>query len=228
MSHLYKPLLQLGTAVPVLYFLSVLLGSFGSVEYSHTRQMVSELGMAHYPAHLLFNGGIFLAGLAAVGAGWGFFRMLSGIGAPVAGAVTGASISMLGAAFIIGALFPLPDPLHPAYGVGLAIHVAPLSLLLALRGETGYRWLKRYLAVCVIAMTALLMIMMDVGGYVTEHNFGVVQRLYALAAFPWIGVAGYIFHRASSAAALSGAGRLLYGHPGAVEEWAEGYLNPPT
>lgn len=177
--------------VPVLYFGAVLAGAALHPGYSHARQMASELGMADAPGRAVFNAGILLAGLCAAAAGWGFSRVLRGRGRAVPGALTGVFLAIFGVAFVMGAAFPLPDPRHAAYGMGLAVHLAPLFLLAATWRDAGLRGLNAYVALSAVVGIALLAAMFGVGGVVTEENFGLIQRLYALASFSWIGVAGY-------------------------------------
>ena len=55
-----------GVAVPILYFSTLLVSSWGSPGYSHLTQYASELGIAGAASARLFNGGIFLTGLAAI------------------------------------------------------------------------------------------------------------------------------------------------------------------
>jgi hypothetical protein len=45
-----------------------------------------------------------------------------------------------------------------------------------------------------ILMIGTIAIMMGVGGLVTRANVGLIQRISALTAFPWIGVAAYVLN----------------------------------
>lgn len=177
--------------VPLFYFGAMFAGAWLYPGYSHARQMVSELGMAQASGRTVFTAGILLASLSAVAAGWGFFRALQDRRRPVLGAMTGLFVAIFGAAFVLGAVFPLPDPRHAAYGMGLAVHLAPLFLLAAVWRDPGLRALNGYVAVSAVLGLVLLAVMFGMGGVATEDNFGLIQRVYALAAFPWIGVAAY-------------------------------------
>lgn len=209
MRRIDNGFLRMGVGVPVFYFGAMLSGAALYPGYSHARQMVSELGMADAPGRILFNAGILLAGVCGVAAGWGFFRVLRGRKHPVLGALTGLFVAIFGVAFVLGAAFPLPDPRHAAFGMGLAVHLAPLFLLAALWRDAELRGLKAYVAASAVLSFVLLAAMFGAGGVVNDGNFGLIQRLYALAAFPWIGVAGYrLASRGRTAADVPSASAL--------------------
>ena len=71
----------------------------------------------------------------------------------------------------------MPDPRHGGYGLGFAVHLAPLFLLAN-----------------VVYMTAMLLVMMGIGGLVTRANVGAFQRMYSLGTLPWIGIAAWALH----------------------------------
>lgn len=185
-------LLAAGIAVPVLYFATVFGTPLASPGYSHLTQYASELGMAGSPSARWFNAGIFLTGLAAIVASPGMYLAARRDGAGrLWPALAALSLGLFGVGLMLGALFPMPDPRHGGFGLGMGIHLAPLFLALALWRVTGRRRLARLLLAAAILMLALLLPMMGVGGLVTTANVGLFQRLYALAVFGWIGVAGY-------------------------------------
>jgi hypothetical membrane protein len=193
-------------AVPVLYFSSLLVAAARYPGYSHVRQMVSELGMDNSPGAALFNLGITAAGGCAVVAGLGYFAALRRLGRPVLGAAAGLFIVLFGVALLMGGFFPLPDARHAAFGMGLAVHLAPLFVIPALLRLPGMRGLVIYLSISTLLMFGFLALMFGVGGVVTEDDFGLFQRLYALSAFPWIGIAGYALrHRAAGVHATAPA-----------------------
>ena len=78
---------------------------------------------------------------------------------------------------------------------------APRFLLLALRTRAELRAVKVYLAITLVLMVGLVAVLMGVGGLVTSGNVGIFQRAYALASFPWIGIASYVLVKELDAAA---------------------------
>ncbi len=191
-----RHLLSFGIAVPILYFLALLLGSAFYPGYSHVTRYASELGAAEAPHPWIFNSGIVTAGVAALLAGPGFAFALRRLGSDRLPAVlTGLTISLWGVAMVLGGSFPMPDPRHGGFGLGLPLLVAPLFLLWGLRHTPDAGRLRLFLLVVFLAMTALFAVMMGVGGLVTLANVGLWQRGNALASIPWIGIVAYALRR---------------------------------
>ena len=191
-----RHLLSFGIAVPILYLLALVLGSAFYPGYSHVTRYASELGAAEAPHPWIFNSGIVAAGLAAALAGPGLFHALRRLGSDRLPAVlSGVAVSLWGVAMVLGGSFPMPDPRHGGFGLGLGLQVAPLFLLRGLRRAPDSGRLRIFLVVVFLAMTALFAVMMGVGGLVTRANVGLWQRGNALASIPWIGIAAYALRR---------------------------------
>ncbi|MBP7677228.1 MAG: DUF998 domain-containing protein [Thermoanaerobaculia bacterium] len=191
-----RHLLSFGIAVPILYLLALVLGSAFYPGYSHVTRYASELGAAEAPHPWIFNSGIVAAGLAAALAGPGLFHALRRLGSDRLPAVlSGVAVSLWGVAMVLGGSFPMPDPRHGGFGLGLGLQVAPLFLLRGLRRTPDSGRLRIFLVVVFLAMTALFAVMMGVGGLVTRANVGLWQRGNALASIPWIGIAAYALRR---------------------------------
>lgn len=185
-----RHLLSFGIAVPILYLLALALGSAFYPGYSHVTRYASELGAAEAPHPWIFNSGIVAAGLAALLAGPGFALALRRLGGDRLPAVlSGLAVSLWGVAMVLGGSFPMPDPRHGGFGLGLGLLVAPLFLLWGLRRAPDARRLRLLLLVAFLAMSVLFAVMMGVGGLVTRANVGLWQRGNALASIPWIGIA---------------------------------------
>lgn len=196
-------LLTAGIAVPILYYANLLVSSLFYPGYSHITQYASELGGpdATWPA--IFNTTVVLLGICGIAAGFGYtfaLRRLTGKTAlPV---LAGLLLGLFGVAMVMGGLFPMPDERHGAYGLGMAVQLAPLFLWLALRKYEGLRGLKVFLLVTFVVSLAMFAIMMGVGQMVTRANVGLFQRMYSLTSFPWIGIASYYLRREVGAALL--------------------------
>jgi hypothetical membrane protein len=191
-----RVLLTAGIAVPILYYGTLLISSLFYPGYNHITQYASELGSsaARWPA--IFNTGIVLLGICGIAAGFGHtfaLRRLAGKKAlPI---LAGLFLGLFGVAMVMGGLFPMPDDRHGAYGLGMAVQLAPLFLWLALRKHPGLRGLKLFLLVTFVVSLAMFAIMMGVGQMVTRANVGLFQRMYSLTMFPWIGIASYCLRR---------------------------------
>jgi hypothetical membrane protein len=191
-----KTLLLAGIALPILYFGSILVSSLLYPGYSHVTQYASELGSAtaKYPA--IFNTGIVLTGLAAAVASFGFFFGVRDLtGKSLLAALIGLSLLLMGFSTVMGGLFPMPDPRHGGYGLGMALHLTPLLLPIALWKRRRLRGLNIFLLVMFVVMLGFFAMMMGAGSVVTRANVGIFQRLYALTVFPWVGVAAYALRK---------------------------------
>ncbi len=191
-----RHLLSFGIAVPILYLLALVLGSAFYPGYSHVTRYASELGAAEAPHPWIFNSGIVAGGVAALIAGPGFFLALRRLGSDRLPAVlSGVAVSLWGVAMVLGGSFPMPDPRHGGFGLGVGLQVAPLFLLWALRHAPDSGRLRIFLVFVFLAMTALFAVMMGVGGLVTRANVGLWQRGNALASIPWLGIAAFALRR---------------------------------
>lgn len=195
-------LLLAGIAVPIIYFGTLILAGFFFPGYSHATQFASELGGPDAPIPQIFNTGIMILGVVGIASGFGFFYALRALtGKAGLALMTGLCVGLFGIAMIMGGVFSMPDPRHGAFGLGLALHGGPLFLLLAVRTRTELRALNVYLAIILVLMVVLIAVLMGVGGLVTSGNVGIFQRAYALASFPWIGIASYVLVKELGAAA---------------------------
>jgi hypothetical membrane protein len=196
-----RRLLTAAVGTPILYFGTLLLSPLFFPGYSHITQYASELGSAAAPCPAIFNTGMMLTGAAGLAAGWGFARearALSTGHSPLLPVLAGLSVSLFSAAILIAAIFPMPDPRHGAFGLGMAVQLAPFFLASAIPREAGLAGLRRFLVVIGLVMLGLFAIMMGVGALVTRANVGLFQRAYALTTFPWMGIAGYVLLRRNS------------------------------
>ena len=183
-----RALLAAGVLVPVLYYTALLVTPLFWPGYSHVRQYASELGSPDSPRAELFNFTIMAAGGAAMLASVGFFMALKRIGGRVLPSLlAGVALFLWGVSFLMGGLFPMPDPRHGGFGLALAMHLVPLLILWALRGKTSPR-LKWFLVAVFVASTSLILVMFGLGGLVRRANVGLWQRGYSLSVIPWLAV----------------------------------------
>lgn len=141
MTRETRALLWVAVAVPFLYFGTVLVSALFYPGYSHLAQYASELGAARAPHPEIFNGGVLLTGLACLAASLGFARGIGDLrGSRVLGWLAGVSLALFGLSLILGAVFPLPDPRHFGWGLGMSIHLTPFLLAGALWKVPAARW----------------------------------------------------------------------------------------
>ena len=189
-------LVRLAIAVPILYFGTMLAAAATWPGYSHVTRYVSELGGPEAPVPALFNVGIMVMGVVCTISAFGVFGAVRTLGGRrVPGAIASVCIGLFGVAMVMGGAFPMPNPLHGAFGLGLAMVLAPLFLGLAFAGRPGFGGFATFLFVSFAFMFGTMAVMMGIGQLVTRANVGLWQRLNALAMFPWLGIAGFVLAR---------------------------------
>lgn len=193
-------LARMAVAVPVLYFGTLLTAAATWPGYSHVTRYASELGGPEAPVPAIFNTGIMVMGaICAIASSGVFVAARRAGGRTVLAALAAACLLLFGIAMVMGGAFPMPNPLHGAFGLAFAVVPAPLLLALALRGRPGNGPLVAVLVAAFVLVLATMSIMMGVGQLVTRANVGLWQRLNALAMFPWIGIAGEMLARRAEA-----------------------------
>jgi hypothetical membrane protein len=187
-----RALLWAAVAVPIVYFGTVVVAALFYPGYSHVTQYASELGSASAPHPMIFNTGAIATGVLAILAALGLRAGTVAAGGSRILAELGAiAIFALGVSLLFGGIYPMPDPRHGGYGLGMAVQVAPFLFAAALWKQPALRGLNRFLIADGVLMLGFLAIMMGVGGLVTRSNVGLWQRAYALTVFPWVGILGY-------------------------------------
>lgn len=184
--------LRAGVLVPLLYFGTLIVSSLFYPGYSHVRQYASELGSASARHPWIFNIGIMATGVATLVSLAGFRAALRGLGGNRV--VIWLFVIMLGAfgaGTLMGGLFPMPDPRHGGFGLGMGVLAAPALLAAALWRVPATRALRVYLVATFIAALVMFAIMMGAGGLVRRSNVGAFQRTFALTSIPWIGIASW-------------------------------------
>lgn len=189
-------LLWAALAVPFLYYGTMLVSAAFYPGYNHVTQYASELGSseARYPA--IFNIGTILTGVVMIAGAAGIYRAAVAAGARRALAGVGAvCLALFGVSLVLGGSFPMPDPRHGGFGLGLAMLLAPPVLAIALWKRPELRTLAKFLLADAVVMVVLFAIMMGVGALVTRSNVGLFQRAYSLTVFPWVGIVGFALLR---------------------------------
>jgi hypothetical membrane protein len=190
--HWPHRLLAFGVAAPAVAFASVALAMAVYPGFDNARQYLSELGGASARDPVVFNAGVFLAGLMAAAAGGGFGLALAALaGARIAGGLTALAFALAGGGLVASAVYPWPDPRHLAVNLGLGIQIAPLLMLWGLRARPDLARLRLFLAAVTLAMAVLLVLTKHLvfGGLVNDANVGWWERAYALVLVGWVGVA---------------------------------------
>lgn len=184
-------LLRIGAFTPLVYYGVLVAASLAWPGFNHMTSPISDLGTAASPQHQIFNYGLMATGglmiVGGLGALLGMRRLGSGLILPVLAFI---AITLGGGALVMAGLHPLPDALHHAHNLGLAILAAPLLMFLGLSDRSDMSGVKTILILSFLAGIALLGVSLNWGHFnvMTPDNAGLVQRGQTLAVFPWMGL----------------------------------------
>lgn len=191
-------LLAAGVAAPVVALASVAAAMAVYPGFDNSRQYLSELGGANAHAPLVFNAGVFVAGLMAAAAGAGFGLALAALcGARILGALTALAFALAAIGLTVSAVIPWPDPRHLIVNLGLGIQLAPLLMIAGLWRRRDTARLRLFLAVVFAAMAVLTVLTRHLlfPALVNDANVGWWERGYALVLVGWVGVAAAVLLR---------------------------------
>ena len=181
-----RALLACGMAAPVVYYANLI--AFGLLNPVHDPMVLppSFLGTAgmHYAG--LFNLGLILTGIALVLASAGLFF---GLRHRARGWAIAASLTcgIFGIAMCMAGFFPLPNPLHLAFGLEAAGILTPLFGAFALGAEPQTRILRAIILIGFALCVAAAAILLGAGGILNKTNAGLWSRA-ASVVFPTIGI----------------------------------------
>jgi glucan biosynthesis protein C len=193
-----RRLLAIGVAAPVVALLVVLLAVAAYPGFDHATQYLSELGGETARVPIIFNAGLFLAGVLAALAGVGFGLTVHALtGARIAAAVIAIVFVLAGAGLSLSTLYPWPDPRHMVINLGLGIQLAPVLLLWGLAARADLPRLKIFLAVTFGVMAVLTVVTKHLvfPGTVNDGNVGWWERIYAIVLVCWVGIAAWVLGR---------------------------------
>lgn len=193
-----RRLLAIGVAAPVLALTVVLAAIVAYPGFDNATQYLSELGGAKATTPLIFNGGVFVAGVMAALAGVGFGLAVFGLtGARTAAWVIALVFVIAGAGMSGSTLYPWPDPRHMIINLALGIQLAPLLLLWGLASRRDLPRLKAFLVVTFVGMAILTVLTKHLvfPGTVNDANVGWWERAYAVVLVCWVGVAAWVLDR---------------------------------
>jgi glucan biosynthesis protein C len=191
-------LLAIGVFAPVLAFAAVGLAILAYPGFDNARQYLSELGNSSARMPMIFNVGVFVAGVMAGFAGVGFGLAIAAITRRhIAGSLTAIVFILAGAGLALSTLFPYPDPRHQVIDMALGIQIAPLLLLWGLAGSGEMPRLKAFLILTFVVMTGLTVMTyhLILPGTVNPSNVGWWERAFAVVLVTWVGVAALILGR---------------------------------
>ncbi|WP_165232107.1 DUF998 domain-containing protein [Aquisphaera insulae] len=194
--------LWLGIAIPFLYYGIQAAAAPFFPGFSFVGTTASELGSDRSGHPVIFNLGIMVQGVATLVAAFGFLLAFERLGINRLFAwPTSLAIAMNGVQTLWAGYFPMPDPRHGGHPVFLVFMLAqPILLAVSMRPLVDWR-LRAYFLANLVLLAAMVPVMMQLTGLDTHTYRGLIQRLFALAIFPPIGVAAFALARRVNARA---------------------------
>ncbi|KDP93687.1 hypothetical protein ER13_17120, partial [Brevundimonas sp. EAKA] len=196
--HRRRRLLAIGVAAPLLALTVVAAAIAAYPGFDNATQYLSELGGATAPAPIIFNGGVFVAGVMAALAGIGFGLAVYALTEKrIAAAVIAVVFVLAGAGMSASTLYPWPDPRHMIINLALGIQLAPVLLLWGLASRRDVPRLKIFLAATFVIMAILTVVTKHLvfPGTVNDDNVGWWERAYAIVLVCWVGIAAWVLDR---------------------------------
>jgi hypothetical protein len=182
--------LQVGSGIPIVFFITTIVCGFILGDYNHLTRMVSELGASGTRSQYAFSTGLLICSALSIVFIVGLYRTcrIVGISTVPVILILSYSISIAGAA-----VFPLPLRLHMIMGMPSVILVLSPFLSLFLWSKSGY--LLR-----VKEMSAFSFFVMSLGFLafipdILEVYPGLKQRLFHLGWSIWFLYLSYGFTR---------------------------------
>jgi hypothetical protein len=168
-------------SVPFVYFGAQLLGASFYPNFSVLRDVASTLGSDVSTQPAIFNAGISLAGLLAIGGAAGLYaRLRESQVSTVLCVMTCLALLSFAAGSFWAASHPLPDPRHDPGPLSAGMFTSPLVACLTARQLQGARSLR---VVCAVSLLVFIAIVGAYSGFMPIARGayeGALQRVGAL------------------------------------------------
>ncbi len=176
-----KALLWAGVGAPIIYFGTQAAAIALNPSFDFAEQQPSELGIAGMTLPIVANLGFIAAGFAFALAGLGLVAGLRAArGNTILAVLAGLTLSILGFAIAMSGFFPLPNPLHYAFGL------YPVGLLTPLFAALAYKGAPRWIAFIGFAACVAIFAAASFGGLAREDNVGLFTRAISIVLFATI------------------------------------------
>lgn len=187
-----QKLLGLGICIPFVWFSTVIILGSLNPAYSYMSNWASDLGRIEAPHHVIFNSIIIFSGFLFLLTGVGLYYSVTHItGRNVLAVIIGSFVAIFGVNYFIAALFPLPDPLHSGYSIGMVMFNVPLLFIWAfcrIKGSRSFKIIQLFFYILILLINLILM---GVGGLANDMNKGLFQRIQALILYSWLAYSCY-------------------------------------
>ncbi len=184
-----KPLLYLGSFIPIVFFGTTFIAGFMQGSYNHLSRMVSELGTIGTSSQYVFMLGLLACSALSMLFMVSLYRVckVESLNILPVILISAFSISIAGAA-----LFPLPLPWHGILGSpSILLILSPVLSLILWRKKGPRHVVSMSLLSLVVMSLGLLAFMPDV----LAEYVGLKQRFFHVGWSIWFGYLSYGFLR---------------------------------
>ena len=178
-------LIKQAVFIPLIYFGMIILAGIFAVDYSHTGQHASELGINESRvAVVFFKAGIIMTCFSLFVLAFGLFAVFK-----KRLIMTALFLIFFGITFIFGAVFPIGSPWHGLYGAGLSVMLIPFIFLYEAKNTLDSKAVRIVSVIAGLLMFLYLWSM--VAGLDPVSKRGLTQRLFGCVVFGWVSFISY-------------------------------------
>ncbi|MCH2230030.1 MAG: DUF998 domain-containing protein [Crocinitomicaceae bacterium] len=180
-----KLLIKQALLVPIYFFAPVLTAGILTGDYSAISQHASEITLTdNSTAIMILNSGAILSGSSCVLLSIGLMKLWKR-----KHLFSAILLMIFGASMISNGLYPMGNPMHGFYGIGLCLMIIPFVSCYEFKGSSVD---KRYFPITITAGLVIFVYFwsMLVGLDPLEYR-GLTQRIASIAIFGWIAYLAY-------------------------------------
>ncbi|MDF2454844.1 MAG: hypothetical protein K0R51_837 [Cytophagaceae bacterium] len=172
--------------LPLYFFIPVLTAGALVEHYDAIRQHASEITLTpFYDAKLILNGGAILTGLSCITLALGILLKLK-----LKFFLSAILLILFGISMISNGLYPIGNPMHGFYGMGLSLMILPFVVCYELK--TILLDLKFYTITLVSGLLIFVYLWSMLVGFDPSAYKGLTQRLASVVIFGWL---SYLAHQ---------------------------------
>jgi hypothetical protein len=175
-----KLLIKQAILLPLYFFVPILIAGILTTDYSAISQHASEITLTKdSTAKIIFSVGEVITGLSCVLLSIGLIIMNKR-----KNLISAILIIIFGISMISNGLYPMGNPMHGLYGIGLSIMILPFVSCYELKGSSIN---NKYFPITITAGLVIFIYFwsMLVGLDPAEYR-GLTQRISSLVIFGWI------------------------------------------
>ena len=170
---------------PLYFFVPILVAGIRTTEYSAISQHASEITLtSNSTAITIFNTGEILTGLSCILLSVGLIIMNKR-----KNLISAVLFIIFGISMISNGLYPMGNPMHGFYGIGLSVMILPFVSCYEFKGSIIN---KRYFPITIgVGLVIFIYFWSMLVGLDPADYRGLTQRIASLVIFGWIAYTSY-------------------------------------